>query len=299
MSDTLDAPERLACVTAQHPLSLRLVRHAVRALPAPRRRDAFDAYVAMPPAYFDDMERELAHVLVASGQSLDACLRDLDAFNALTPEVENDAWYDQPRAFTSMHLDALLLGFSRRRLRVTRDQLRCAVREPARVLEVGSGSGRLAGLLADAAPDWRFTLVDRSAAAMRFASWLHAARGSGDRVRCLKGDLAALPAPDGSVDVVVAAEVLEHAPEPARSVQEMLRVLRPGGWLAVSVPVALDIAMHPTVFHGTDEVLAFFEQFPLEPLESVLVKPEPRLDAIAEVFPGFPGCVNAVFRHTG
>jgi len=298
MSEILDAVRPLASVTQQHPLSLRLIRHAIRELPSARRRAAFDAYVAMPPSYFEDMERELAHVLMASGQSFDACLRDLDAFNALTPEVDNDTWYDQPRAFTSMHLDALLLGFSRRRLMVTCDQLRRAVREPARLLEVGAGSGRLAGMLADALPDWRFTLVDRSAAAVRFAGWLHAARGTSDRVWCLKGDLSHLPAPDASVDVVVAAEVLEHAPNPVHSVQEMLRVLRPGGWLAVSVPVDLDIAMHPTVFHSTNEVLAFFTQFPLEPIDFTLVMPD-LLDAIVDVFPGFPGCVNAVFRRTG
>lgn len=42
-------------------------------------------------------------------------------------------------------------------------------------------------------------------------------------------DLAALPFADGSIDGLISEAVLEHVPDPAAHVAEMLRVLRPGG----------------------------------------------------------------------
>jgi SAM-dependent methyltransferase len=293
---TAEVADPLAPECTGRPLSARLIGHALATLPSPRRHACEQAYRALPAAWFDDLEREIAHTVAAAGTSLDRCLGDLDAFNALAADVENDAWYDEPKAFTSMHLDALLPGFSRRRHLRTLDQALRHASAAGDVLEVGSGSGRLSELMADARGDWRFTLVDRSAHARRFAAAIHASRGTGARVRCVQGDLARLPAPSASAGLVIAAEVLEHAPDPARSTQELLRVLRPGGWLAVSVPIDLDIAMHPTVFASEAEILRFFGAFALTLCESAVVAPDPSTDAIADVFPGFAGCVNAIFR---
>ena len=104
------------------PLSARLIAHAMAPLAPPRRQAFEQALRALQSTGADDLEREIAHALTAAGKSLDHCLADLDAFNNLGPEVENDAWYDEPMAFTSMHLDALLPGFSQRRHLCTRAQ---------------------------------------------------------------------------------------------------------------------------------------------------------------------------------
>ena len=45
-----------------------------------------------------------------------------------------------------------------------------------------------------------------------------------------------LPFPDGSFDVVVAGELLEHVRFPDALVAEVRRLLRPGGWFVGSVP---------------------------------------------------------------
>ena len=51
-----------------------------------------------------------------------------------------------------------------------------------------------------------------------------------------EGDALALPFADGEFDRVVAAEVLEHIPDDETAIAELVRVLRPGGTLAVTVP---------------------------------------------------------------
>tara|TARA_R110002073_G_scaffold186197_7_gene344782 strand:- start:1299 stop:2018 length:720 start_codon:yes stop_codon:yes gene_type:complete len=49
-------------------------------------------------------------------------------------------------------------------------------------------------------------------------------------------DAARLPFADGSFDVVICSEVLEHVPDPDAALAEIVRVTRPGGQVAVSVP---------------------------------------------------------------
>lgn len=51
-----------------------------------------------------------------------------------------------------------------------------------------------------------------------------------------QADVTGLPFPDHSFDVVICSEVLEHVPANRSAIQELLRVLKPGGDLAVTVP---------------------------------------------------------------
>ena len=58
-------------------------------------------------------------------------------------------------------------------------------------------------------------------------------------IETLHGDVTErLPVEDASFDVVVCGELLEHLPFPERTVAEVRRVLRPGGWFVGSVPNA-------------------------------------------------------------
>ena len=52
----------------------------------------------------------------------------------------------------------------------------------------------------------------------------------------LVADARLVPVADSSVDVVLCTQVLEHIPEPVPVLQEIFRVLRPGGTLILSVP---------------------------------------------------------------
>jgi SAM-dependent methyltransferase len=50
------------------------------------------------------------------------------------------------------------------------------------------------------------------------------------------GDALALPYPDATFDCVIASEILEHVPADNTAIDELIRVLKVGGKLAVTVP---------------------------------------------------------------
>lgn len=58
------------------------------------------------------------------------------------------------------------------------------------------------------------------------------------------GDVTALPFAEASFDALLCIHVLEHVPEDRRAIAELYRVLRPGGWAIVSVPIRLDRDTH-------------------------------------------------------
>lgn len=59
------------------------------------------------------------------------------------------------------------------------------------------------------------------------------------------GNVAALPFEDASQDVVLCLETLEHVFDLPQGLQELRRVLAPGGWLVASTPFHFHIHAHP------------------------------------------------------
>jgi SAM-dependent methyltransferase len=56
------------------------------------------------------------------------------------------------------------------------------------------------------------------------------------RAETVVGDALALPYPDRTFDCVIASEILEHVPADTKAIDELIRVLKVGGRLAVTVP---------------------------------------------------------------
>lgn len=54
------------------------------------------------------------------------------------------------------------------------------------------------------------------------------------------GDVTRLPFPDAAFDCIYASHVLEHVPDDRQAMRELRRVLRPGGWAILQVPITDD-----------------------------------------------------------
>lgn len=98
----------------------------------------------------------------------------------------------------------------------------------ARVLEVGCGEGYGAALLAAAAEQVIGVDYDALTAAHAAAAYPQA--------HFVRANLAALPVPSGSVDLVATLQVIEHVWNHPEFVRECLRALRPAGRLLVTTP---------------------------------------------------------------
>lgn len=100
---------------------------------------------------------------------------------------------------------------------------------PLRVLDCGVGTGGFALALSRVwARPIELTAVDISPQMINIARLRF--RPAGIAVRLIQASVAALPFAEASFDLVIAAHVLEHLPDPVMALMEMRRVLRPGGW---------------------------------------------------------------------
>ena len=98
-----------------------------------------------------------------------------------------------------------------------------------RILDVGCGPGTYTRYLAEAAGDGLVVGIDASEAMVVAA----AKRGGGANIAYVRGDGGELPFGDASFDEVCCVGVIHLLEEPMTALDEMLRVLAPGGRIAL------------------------------------------------------------------
>jgi 2-polyprenyl-3-methyl-5-hydroxy-6-metoxy-1,4-benzoquinol methylase len=116
------------------------------------------------------------------------------------------------------------------------------------LVDVGCGTGRLRDFTRGFASDYIGVDVVRHPQLPPDVTFLHADL-----------DRDPVPVPTGSAGIVTALETVEHLENPRAFVRELVRVLRPGGWMVVTTPnqlsarslLSLVTRGHFAEFHGS------------------------------------------------
>lgn len=104
---------------------------------------------------------------------------------------------------------------------------------PRRIVDLGCGTGTGTFMLLERFPEASSTAVDTDPRMLERLTEKSRARGVADRVRAVQADLDGTWPDLGAADVVWASASLHHVADPARALDEITRVLRPGGVLVL------------------------------------------------------------------
>ena len=186
------------------------------------RRAGVSAYYRFDEAALDPAQRALWHS-ISTGSDDPLLRQDAERVPAvLATRAADQNWADSVAGDMERH-------YSPGRTWEALARSALPLLEPGDVLDIASGDGVLAELLAPHAQ--RYVCIDTSprvvaAAAERLRRF--------PNVEVREGDMHALPFADTGFDLVVLMHALTYAAKPAQAVAEAARMLKPGGRLLLS-----------------------------------------------------------------
>ena len=100
-------------------------------------------------------------------------------------------------------------------------------------LDVGTGPAQIPILLAQRCPEIRITAIDLSKEMLKIAKRHVAAAALTSRITLEQVDAKALPYPDNTFDGIISNSIVHHIHDSLRALQEMSRVVKPGGLVLI------------------------------------------------------------------
>jgi ubiquinone/menaquinone biosynthesis C-methylase UbiE len=178
----------------------------------------------------------------------------------LTFEKARETIYDQPFYPLVTHFTLAFQPSAVARMRFVRRIVESLVSSKAIVADLGCGSGAMLCEVLRVRPTWTGYGLDISEASIDYARRLAEHKGVAARAQFQTGCLMNLPFASSSLDVVIASEVVEHLPHPGRVLEELSRVLAPGGLLLVTVPAESHTPAHMNALNSAEDLCGLFEQ---------------------------------------
>lgn len=136
--------------------------------------------------------------------------------------------------------------------------------KPKKILDVGCGTGFFSKFAADTLPNSEVIGVDSNDQRLNYAR----ERNSNPNLKFTNGSLPRIPFEDDTFDLAFCRFVLAHAANPANSLCEMTRVVKPGGRLVAYEAVHDGIwfsPKKPAVSKILDKLILVMQQRGMEP----------------------------------
>jgi 2-polyprenyl-3-methyl-5-hydroxy-6-metoxy-1,4-benzoquinol methylase len=177
----------------------------------------------------------------------------------LSFEKARESIYDQPFYPLVTHFTLAFQPSAVARMRFVRRIVKSSASPRAIVADLGCGSGAMLCEVLQERAAWTGYGLDISHSAINYARRLAAHKGVAERAQFQTGCLMDLPFASGSLDVVIASEVVEHLPRPERVFKELSRVLAPGGLLLVTMPVESHTPAHIQALNSAKDLCGLIE----------------------------------------
>jgi|KBSSwiStaDraftv2_1062776.scaffolds.fasta_scaffold371646_2 Methylase involved in ubiquinone/menaquinone biosynthesis len=104
--------------------------------------------------------------------------------------------------------------------------------QPQSMFDYGCGQGKFLPIYQQFFPDAKITASDISDVALEFAQRRHPAASF------ISMTDEHIPLPDASFDLVTSIEVIEHVLDAHATMREIVRLVKPGGWIVLTTPCA-------------------------------------------------------------
>lgn len=145
--------------------------------------------------------------------------------------------YDQSFYPVVTHFTYALQPSATARLNFVKEVIAAIPARRASLADLGCGSGVILSEILRMKPLWMGWGLDISEEAISYARRLAAHQRVSGRAEFGTGNVTHLPYPDESLNLIIASEIIEHMPEPERVISEIVRVLKPGGQLILTMPL--------------------------------------------------------------
>lgn len=210
----------------------------------------------------------IADVLAVTGAPPEEIAHQLRQYVRLKREREahlsfdeaREEIYDQSFYPVVTHFTYALQPSAAARLDFIKGVVESIPAERASAADLGCGSGVILSEILSMKPLWTGYGLDISEAAIKYARRVAEHKGVGERTVFRAIDIADLPFEDESLDLVVASEIIEHMPEPQRVVNEIARVLRPHGKIAITMPLESHTPAHFHALSSGEDLRSLCEQ---------------------------------------
>ncbi len=157
------------------------------------------------------------------------------------------------------------------------------------VLDVATGTARLARTLFQQS-HFRGRLIGVDLSRKMLQQAVQATAVWSERITFIHQDAGQLPFPDATFDAVACLEALEFMPDPDKVLREMVRVLRPGGFLLTTNRIGKDARWLPGRTCKPEAFEAKLRALSLEMVQTRLWQED--YDLISAVKPGVRGPVG-------
>ncbi|MDT5060264.1 MAG: hypothetical protein QOH63_723 [Acidobacteriota bacterium] len=217
-------------------------------------------------------DKIIADVIAVTGSSPEEIARELRHYvrirrmrdDHLPFDEAREGIYDQSFYAVVTHFTYALQPSAAARLNFIKGIVRSVPQTRASVADLGCGSGVILSEILMMKPQWTGHGLDISESSIRYARRLAAHKQVAGRANFRTGNIASLPYPDESLDLIVASEIIEHMPEPEKVVKEIARVLRPEGKLVLTMPLESHTPAHVHTLSSSEDLRSLCEQAGLQ-----------------------------------